>query len=58
MKNQSNEAKVVRSTYKLTDPEFKYIPQAQTDVQATWKKFGWVPPERKDYARNADENRD
>lgn len=27
----------------LMDPNFKYIPAAQTDVQATWKRFGWVP---------------
>ena len=22
----------------------EYIPAAGTDVQATWRKFGWVPP--------------
>lgn len=22
----------------------EYIPSAQTDVQKTWRKFGWVPP--------------
>jgi hypothetical protein len=31
----------------ILDPAFKYIPSASTDVQATWIKFGWKPPERK-----------
>ena len=25
------------------DPNFVYIPSAATDVQKTWRKFGWVP---------------
>ncbi len=28
----------------LTDLEFKWIPGVATDVQATWRRFGWVPP--------------
>jgi hypothetical protein len=28
----------------LLDPEFKYNPAAQTDVQRTWRKHGWTPP--------------
>ena len=28
----------------LLDPAFKYVGSASTDVQATWRKFGWVPP--------------
>lgn len=28
---------------KLTDPDFVYVPAAQTDVQKTWRKFGWQP---------------
>lgn len=27
----------------LMDPNFKYIPAAATNVQNTWRKFGWVP---------------
>lgn len=32
----------------ILDPNFKYIPAAQTDVQRTWMKYGWKPPERKE----------
>jgi len=28
----------------LLDPNFKYNPSAKTDVQATWRKYGWTPP--------------
>ena len=31
----------------ILDPAFKYTSSAATDVQATWTKFGWKPPERK-----------
>lgn len=33
----------------LTDKGFKYTPGS--DVQATWRKYGWVPPSeyRDDY---------
>lgn len=27
----------------LLDPSFKYTPASQTDVQATWRRFGWKP---------------
>lgn len=27
----------------LTNPQFPYVPAARTDVQATWRKFGWTP---------------
>lgn len=26
-----------------TDPRFQYIPAAATDVQRTWRRFGWIP---------------
>lgn len=29
---------------KLTDPEFVWRGPANTDVQATWRRFGWTPP--------------
>lgn len=32
----------------ILDPNFKYIPSAQTDVQRTWMKYGWKPTERKE----------
>lgn len=28
----------------LLDPSFKYTISAATDVQATWRKHGWIPP--------------
>ena len=28
----------------LLDPNFKYNPAAATDVQRTWRKYGWTPP--------------
>lgn len=27
----------------ILDPNFKYTPAAATDVQTTWRKFGWTP---------------
>jgi hypothetical protein len=29
---------------RLTDPRFEWKSSAATDVQATWRKYGWVPP--------------
>lgn len=31
---------------RLLDPQWRYVPAAETDVQATFKRFGWVPPSR------------
>ena len=30
--------------YRLDDPRFVWIPSGQTDVQRTWRKYGWTPP--------------
>lgn len=27
-----------------TPAPFRYIPSAQTNVAATWRRFGWTPP--------------
>jgi hypothetical protein len=27
----------------LLDASFRYVPAAATDIQATWRKFGWKP---------------
>lgn len=32
----------VEPTTHVTHPDFKY--QRGADVQATWRRFGWVPP--------------
>ena len=37
--------KVVLPTVLVTDKDYQYTRGA--DVQATWKRFGWVPPEPK-----------
>ena len=29
---------------RILDPNFKYTPAAATDVQRTWRKYGWAPP--------------
>lgn len=36
--------KVEKLKAPLLDPAFKYIGSAATNVQATWRRFGWVPP--------------
>ena len=29
---------------RLTDPDFVWVPSAQTDVTRIWRKYGWTPP--------------
>ena len=31
----------------LSDPNFIYVPSNVTNVQNTWKRFGWTPPSEK-----------
>lgn len=45
---EETKPKMAIPTQRVTDPDFKYVPQAKTDVQETWKRFGWVPPVHKD----------
>lgn len=33
-----------RSELPLTHPDFRYTPASRTNVQATWRKFGWKAP--------------
>lgn len=44
LKVVDKESKISSPAPSLLDPKFKYIPHAATDVQATWKRFGWTPP--------------
>ena len=46
-KKPETPAQTVYRPKSILDPNFKYIPSAQTDVQRTWMKYGWKPPERK-----------
>lgn len=32
----------------LMDPKFQYRPAANTNVQETWKRFGWTPLSQKE----------
>jgi hypothetical protein len=48
MDTSDQKQKIAIPTQRVTDPNFKYVPQAKTDVQETWKRFGWVPPVHKD----------
>jgi hypothetical protein len=32
-----------RASARLLDPRFHYTPSAQTDISATWRRFGFDP---------------
>jgi hypothetical protein len=34
----------VRPRLSVTNPAFEYTPAARTNVQATWRRFGWKAP--------------
>jgi hypothetical protein len=34
----------VEPSIPLTDPKYRYTHSSKTDVVATFKRFGWVPP--------------
>ena len=38
----------------LLDASFKYVPCVATDIQATWRKFGWRPTNELPYVRVQD----
>ena len=40
--SKESKAKRTEPTYHVTHPNFVY--QRGADVQATWRRFGWVPP--------------
>lgn len=31
----------------ITDPDFVWVEPIKTNVQDTWKRFGWTPPSEK-----------
>jgi len=43
---------------KILDPEFKYVPAAATDIQVTWRKFGWRPLNEMPDVRSVDTSKE
>lgn len=41
---------MAKPTLHITHPDFRYRNSSQTDVTATWRRFGWTPlPNREQY---------
>ena len=34
----------------LSDPRFRYVPSAATDIRESWKRYGWTPIEQRNGA--------
>lgn len=39
---------------KILDPDFKYVCAVATDIQQTWRKFGWRPLNEMSNMRSVD----
>ena len=39
---------------RILDPNFKYTPAAATNIQDTWRKFGWRPVSEVPNMRNVE----
>lgn len=42
---------------RILDPNFKYTPAASTNVQDTWRKFGWKPLDEMPNLRSVDRSK-
>lgn len=43
-------ADCIPTSSRLVDPDFEYRNHTQTDVQATWRRFGWRPTDPRQQA--------
>ena len=45
--DKPRKARSVPEKHGLMNPNFEYTPAAATNVQNTWRKYGWKPLEQK-----------